>query len=226
MGRPEGRDGRQRRVPVTALAAAIALLAAAARPTPAVAQRAGSGPAGLEVDAGAALLAPLADLTAGGDTGGGLQLSNSAGLRAGGVWWVGSRLAVGVGGSWVPVDVQRLAGADPEGDPVPGVKVADADLLLGSVEAVLVLPAVGEDVQVEPFLVGGAGLRRLSVEGDGPPSATDPMVAVGGGFRTSLSDRWHLRLEARDHLSAYDAGGGEGRTQHDLSISVGVGVRP
>ena len=226
MDRPEGRQGRWPRVPMAALAAALALLAAAAGPSAAEAQRAGSGPSGLEVDAGAAVLTPLADLTAGGDTGGGLQLSTSAGLRAGGVWWMGSRLAVGLGGSWVPVDVERLAAADPEGDPVPGGKVADAAVLLGSVEAVLVLPSLGADVQVEPFLVGGAGLRRLSVEGDGPPSATDPMVAVGGGFRTLLSDRWHLRLEARDHVSAYDAAGGGGRTQHDLSLSVGVGVRP
>ena len=86
---------------------------------------------------------------------------------------------------------------------------------------------VGAGVQVEPFLVGGVGLRRLSTEGsiEGAPSATDPLVSFGGGFRTLLSDRWHLRLEARDHLSVYEGADGD-RPQHDVAVSVGLGVRP
>lgn len=216
------------RTPGAALAA-LALLWAAAPSGPAAGQAtAPPGASGPEMDAAAVLLAPLSDLTPGDATGGGLQLSSSVGVRVAGIWWLGPRLGVAAGGSWVPVDVDRLASTDPGGDPVPGGRLAAADYLTGSVEAVLSLPPVGPEVEVEPYLLGGVGLRRLSVEGqpDGAPTATDPMVAVGGGFRTVLSDAWLLRLEARDQISRYDGGGGDGRVQHDLTVSVGVGVRP
>lgn len=219
MGR--GRAGASgARIPL--LAAALLCAAGA----PAAAQVADAPPPGLEVDAAAAVLTPLGDLRPGADGAGGLQLSSSAGARGTGIWWLGSRLGVGASGTWAPVDVDRLATADPEGEPVPGGKVADATYLAGSLEAVLSLPPVGTGVQVEPYLVAGAGLRRLAVEGDpaAVPSSTDPLVALGGGFRTLLSDRWLLRLETRDHVTVYGPGGE--RIQHDLTVSIGLGVRP
>lgn len=211
--------------PGAALAAAVLLWAAA--PWGAAAGQVTDEPGSrLELGGAAILLSPLSNLAPGDEAGGGLQLSSSVGVRAAGIWWLGSRLGVGAGGSWVPVDVDRLAATDPEGTPIPGGRLAGADHLLGSLEVVVVLPSVGADVEVEPYLVGGAGLRRLSVEGtDVVPSATDPMVTAGGGFRTLLSDAWLLRLEARDQVSRYEAGG-NGRTQHDLTVSIGVGVRP
>lgn len=211
---------------VTALAAA-ALLAALMPEGPAAGQAADGPRGGVELDGAVLLLTPLADLTPGDETGGGLQLSSSVGGRATGILWVTPGVGVGASGSWVPVDVDRLASTDPDGNPLPGGRLAGADHLTGSVEAVLSLPSVGVDVQVEPYVLGGVGLRRLAVEegAEGAPSATDPMVAVGGGFRTFLSDGWLLRLEARDHVSAYDAGGAA-RIQHDLTVSVGIGVRP
>lgn len=215
------------RIPVVPLAV-LALLWTATSSEPAAGQGTGAPVAsGPEVDAAAVLLTPLADLTPGDDTGGGLQLSSSVGVRVAGIWWLGDRLGVAAGGSWVPVDVNRLASTDPGGDPVPGGRLAAADYLAGSVEAVLSLPPTGREVEVEPYLLAGVGLRRLSVEGepDGAPSATDPMMAFGGGFRTVLSKAWLLRLEVRDQLSRYDGGVG-GRVQHDLTVSVGVGVRP
>ncbi len=205
--------------------AVLALLWAAAPSGPAAGQP--TGATGPEVDAAAVLLAPLTDLAPGDETGGGLQLSSSVGIRVAGIWWLGPRLGVAAGGAWVPVDVDRLASTDPGGDPVPGGRLTGADYLTGSVEAVLSLPSLGREVEVEPYLLGGVGLRRLSVEGEpeGAPSATDPMVSFGGGFRTVLSEAWLLRLEARDQVARYDGGAGD-RIQHDLTVSVGIGVRP
>lgn len=242
MGSGSVRSGPDRHAPLAALvslAGMALLICTLASPAPAAAQGVDAPPTDggatgedgatgrLEATAGAVLLTPLADLTPGGELGGGLQLSSSVGVRGSGLWRLGPRLAVGVSGSWVPVDVERLDATTPEGDPVPGDKVADADFLTAGLEATLALSPMGAGVQVEPFLVGGVGLRRLSTEGsiEGAPSATDPLVSFGGGFRTLLSDRWHLRLEARDHLSVYEGADGD-RTQHDLAVSVGLGVRP
>lgn len=62
--------------------AALALLGSAAPSGPAAGQAADPpGASGPEVDAAAVLLTPLADLTPGDETGGGLQLSSSVGLR-------------------------------------------------------------------------------------------------------------------------------------------------
>lgn len=204
-----------------------ALLWAVAPTTAAVGQAADGGRSGVELDAAALVVAPLTDLAPGTETVGGLQISSSVGMQAAGLLWLGPRLAVGAAGTWIPVDVERLAGTGPEGEPIPGERVAGADYLAGSLEAILTLPSIGTDVRVEPYLVGGAGLRRLGVDGnpEEAPSATDPMVTLGGGFRTLLSAGWLLRLEARDHLSLYD-GAEDGRAQHDLTVSVGIGLRP
>lgn len=226
MGR--GGDGVRGSTRASGAALVLAALLWAVAPTAtAEGQPADGGRSALELDAAALVAAPLTDLTPGTETVGGLQISSSVGMQAAGILWLGPRLGVGASGTWIPVDVKRLAATGPEGEPIPGGRVAGADYLAGSLEAVVTLPSIGADVQVEPYLVGGAGLRRLEVDGDPAeaPSATDPMVTVGGGFRTLLSAGWLLRLEARDHLSLYD-GTGDERAQHDLTVSVGLGVRP
>lgn len=185
---------------------------------------------GLELDLSAAVLAPLADLVQGTPTTGALQLSAGLGLRAGGVWWLGPRFGLGLGGLWVPADVDRQASTGEDGgDGVdPGGRVGEADYLAGTAELVVAFPPVGREVRVEPYLVAGLGLRRLSVEADGEPGdgTTDPVAALGGGFRMMLSERLLLRLEARDQVAPADLGGTESRIQHDLTVSVGLGVRP
>lgn len=226
MGR--GRDGV--RGSVRSAGAALALTALLWALTPATAaegQPTDAGPSGLELDGAALVIAPLTDLSPGTETVGGLQVSSSVGMQATGILWLGPRLGVGASGSWIPVDVERLDATGPDGEPIPGGRVAGADYLAGSLEAILSLPSVGTGVEVEPYLLGGAGVRRLGVDGEPPgaPSATDPMVTFGGGFRTLLSSGWLLRLEARDQLSLYDADGDD-RAQHDLTVSVGLGVRP
>lgn len=219
------RERRRTRARGAFVAAAALLLAAA--PSGDAAGQEGDPPRPLpELYVAAGVLTPLADLAPGGEDGGGLQLSSSAGLRVGGIWWLGPRFGVGASGSWVPVDVERLPSVGPDDEPVPGGQVADADLLTGTVEAVVALPSVGAEIDVRPYLVGGVGLRRLAVEGNPAeaPSATDLLASVGGGFRTDVSERWTLRIEARDQLSVYGSGDGDA-TQHDLALSVGLGVR-
>lgn len=185
--------------------------------------------AGLELDLSAAFLTPLSDLMQGTEATGALQLSTGVGLQTGGVWWLSRRLGVGLDGVWIPVDLDRQPSvADDGGQGVdPGGKVGEADYLAGTVELLVALPSVGTDVRVEPYLVAGAGLRHLSVEagGDLPDEVTDPAGALGGGFRMLLSERLLMRLEARDRIAPADVGP-ETRVQHDLAVSVGLGVRP
>lgn len=226
MGR--GRDGVPGSERAAGASLVLAALAWAMAPTAAAeGQAAHAGRSGPELDAAAVVATPLTNLTPGTETAGGLQISSSVGMQAAGILWLSPRLGVGVAGTWIPVDVEQVAATGPDGQPIPGGPVAGADYLAGSLEAVVTLPPIGTDVQVEPYLVGGAGLRRLGVDGnpEDAPSATDPMVTVGGGFRTLLSAGWLFRLEARDHLSLYD-GAGDERAQHDLTVSVGIGVRP
>lgn len=188
-----------------------------------------SGP---EIDLEAVLVAPLSDLSPGAGTEGALQMSAGVGARAGGIWWLGSGIGVGAGGLWAPVDLDRQPSAA-EGEPDgvdPGGKVGDGDYLVGTVELFVALPTVGREVEVVPYLLGGAGVRHLSVDAlagtdPGLDEATGPTGTVGGGFRTILSDHLLLRLEARDQVSSVEAGQ-ESRVQHDLTVSVGLGVRP
>lgn len=229
------------------LAVLIAAAGAALAPAPAGAQEAGSdaleprdgppsGPvrSGPELDLSAVFLTPLSDLEGGTATRGALQLSTGAGLRGGALWWLGSRVAVGVGAVWTPADVDRqpVAGDDGSGGGDPGGEVGRADYAAGTAELVLAFPSVGRDVRVEPYVVAGAGVRRLSIEasddaaGDElPDDLTDPLATVGGGFRMRLSEHLLVRLEARDQVASAEIGS-EGRIQHDLTVSMGLGLRP
>lgn len=230
-------DGSSSRIgrAALALAAALALPATAAAaappaapaPAPGDTVAAGHGRSGPELDLSVALLTPLTDLVAPAGTEGALQLSAGAGLRAGGIWWLAPRLGLGLGGVWAPADLDRQASVGGDGDAAPGGKVGEADYLAGTVELVLALPAVSERVGVEPFLVAGLGLRRLGLDAgeELPASVTDPLAALGGGFRMLLSERLLLRLEARDQIAPAELGP-ESRVQHDLTVSVGLGVRP
>mgnify|MGYP006278262083 CR=1 FL=1 len=223
-------------------AALLAALLAAGAATPAATQEPGGEAAwpdtteaelpdrsGLEVDLSAAVLTPLADLVPGTPTTGALQLSAGVGLRAGVLWGLGPRIALGLGGLWVPADLDRQASTgDDAGDGVdPGGKVGEVDYLAGTADLVLTFPPVSREVRVEPYLVAGLGVRRLSVdaEGEAGDGSTDPVAALGGGFRMLLSERLLLRLEARDQVAPAELGE-ETRVQHDLSVSVGLGVRP
>lgn len=222
------------------LALCLAAAAAALPSEPARGQEAPDGAAdrsrapaeersGPEIDVAAALLTPLSDLVQATETRGALQLSTGAGLRAGAIWWVGRRLGIGAGGVWTPVDLDRQASAaDGGGDGVdPGGKVGEADYLAGMAEVVLALGGVGRDAGVRPYLVAGAGVRRLSIDGGDelPDGITDPVASLGGGFRMDVSRGLLLRLEARDMMAPAEVGP-ETRMQHDLTVSVGLGIRP
>lgn len=184
---------------------------------------------GLEIDVAAALLTPLSDLVQATETRGALQLSTGAGLRAGAVWWIGRSVGIGAGGVWIPVDLDRQASAADGGDDEvdPGGKVGEADYLAGMAEVVVALGGVGRDVGVQPYLVAGAGVRRLSIDGGDelPDGITDPVASVGGGFRMDVARGLLLRLEARDMVAPAEVGP-ETRIQHDLTVSVGLGIRP
>lgn len=231
MGASTSRIGTSTLVGAAALALAAAAVtagpASARSAVPADTVTAGHGRSGLELDLSAALLTPLADLAPAAGTTGALQLSAGAGLRAGAIWWVGPRLGLGLGGVWTPADLDRQASVGDGGDADPGGKVGEADYLAGTADLVLALPAVSDRVRIEPFLVAGVGVRRLAVDaGEGlPDELTDPLAALGGGFRMLLSEGLLLRLEARDQIAPADLGP-DSRIQHDLTVSVGLGVRP
>ena len=218
---------------LAAAAAALPSEAARGQEAPDRAADGGRAPAedrsGPEIDVSAALLTPLADLVQATETRGALQLSTGAGLRAGAVWWIGRSVGVGLGGVWIPADLDRQASAaDGEaGEVDPGGKVGEADYLAGMAEVVVALGGVGRDVGVQPYLVAGAGLRRLSIDGgdDLPDGITDPVASLGGGFRMEVARGLLLRLEARDMVAPAEIGP-ETRIQHDLTVSVGLGIRP
>lgn len=227
-----------------ALAALLAAGAPAAGQSGVFGTDAGDGPGSeaaprAEFGLSTVLLTPVTDLVEGTETTGGLQLSTGLGVRGSAVWWLGSRLALGLSAAWVSADLDRLPTAE-EGEEGfdPGGEVGESDYLAGTAEVVWRLSSVGRSTGVEPYLVGGVGLRRLSTESsDVVPDAvtdpvvaveagvTDPMVAVGGGFRTLLSSSLLLRLEARDQVSSIDLGAGSS-VQHDPIVSVGLAVRP
>lgn len=227
---------------VAGVVAALALLATAATPVTAAAQEtfgeatgtdtlaAGHGRSGLEMNLSAVLLTPLTDLVGGTGTTGALQLSTGVGIRAGGVWWLGPRLGIGIGGVWAPVDVDRQASIVDDGGAGgadPGGEVGEADYLAGTADLVVALPAVSREVRIEPYLVAGLGLRHLSIDAGAelPDEITDPLASFGGGFRMLLSERLLMLIEARDQVAPADLGP-ETRIQHDLTVSVGLGVRP
>lgn len=82
-------------------------------------------------------------------------------------------------------------------------------------------------VQLDAFLVGGAGVVRTAQEqGADLPAATRPDFHLGAGLRLFIGRRWLLRLELRQYLflRPEDQSGGGGGVGLPSEISLGGGI--
>jgi hypothetical protein len=89
-------------------------------------------------------------------------------------------------------------------------------------------------IVVQPYLVGGAGVKRysfevseldVSLEDLFPQDQTDFTVHAGAGVDVSLGPL-ALRAEVSDYVSRFElAEGGARKTQHDLFATVGLRLR-
>lgn len=172
------------------------------------------------------VLAPLARLTES-DVSFDTEVSSTAGLAGAFTWWLDRHLGVSARAAWAPAQL-NLRGA-PLGAAVPD-DLGDADYLAGTLEATWRFLPGGAASMLEPFVSAGGGVRHLALDPVAAPearSATDPAATVAAGTGVRVWEDASLRLELRDLVSSYDAGEtGEGRIQHDVTVSVGVTLRP
>ena len=78
----------------------------------------------------------------------------------------------------------------------------------------------------DPYVGVGAGIRNLSFPtGSGIEDVDDVVLVISAGGQIRLGERSHLRIDLRDLISSFDvAAFEESRRQHDVLLSVGVGV--
>ena len=82
-----------------------------------------------------------------------------------------------------------------------------------------------------PFVMGGGGVTAIDAGGGG--TQTQFTGVVGGGVLFTLTDRWLLRADLRNHVHSVDApvgapgnaAAGGSQTVNDLSLSGGVSWR-
>lgn len=55
-----------------------------------------------------------------------------------------------------------------------------------------------------PYMVGMAGVSRMTPEASGTDASTNLSISLGGGVRTPLNRHLSLRLEARGHMTFVD----------------------
>lgn len=190
------------------------------------------GEAGLELGVHGGVFAPAGDLVGAreGETFGSvgaarsLVLGATAGLRLPGGFLVEAQ------GAWIPdADLEDEEGRD-FGE-MSLLTLTAAGLYRPS------LPGIGAFVQ--PFLGGGAGVKRYSfdpavfslpvggVESPGDldleGEETDFTLELLAGARVTLLPGFRVRLEVRDYLSGFDRGD-ESEFQHDFTFLAGAGV--
>lgn len=123
------------------------------------------------------------------------------------------------------VVVLDLAGAQ-----IPGVETsfrASSNVMVAGGN-ILYHFTVSEDIAIEPYVTGGAGIKRyntdqplaglLFVEG------TNVMWNVGIGAKFPISASSQLRVDVRDYMSTFDFGieGADSKLQHDVISKVGI----
>ena len=180
---------------------------------------------GPELYASASVLAPLSELSSTVESFA-TEVSTSLGASAGGVWWLGRHVGVGVHGVWEPARLNlrpsTFTGVVPN-------DLGDADYAAAFGQVVFRLPLRGPASVVEPFLAVGGGVRDLRLDPIAAPearSATDPAATVAAGAAVRLWDPLAFRFEVRDIVSDYDETVGSGGLQNDVLVSVGLSFRP
>jgi opacity protein-like surface antigen len=186
-----------------------------------------AGPAAastIELTGYVGLLLPMSKLGSQGDS---IQaeLSTQPSFAAGLDVWFGGGFGLGLMGGYANPNV-GLTSVDSGSGVQQQLDLGNADYLHG--EAVLQWrPALrGSASVLLPYFGAGAGVRRLSFEGDsGFEDQTDLTLVLNAGAQIQLSEAVHMRLDVRDLVSSFQSGPFESSDQqHDLFAQVGVGV--
>ncbi|MGD8495194.1 MAG: hypothetical protein PVF05_03330 [Gemmatimonadales bacterium] len=212
------------RVAVIAAIGALALPAAAtAQQTMEVPTPAAVSPT-VELTGYVGLLLPMSKLGSQGDS---IQaeLSTKPSFSASLDVWFGGGFGLGLMGGYSNPSV-GLTSVDTGSGIQQSVDLGNADFLHG--EALLQWrPELrGAAAVLLPYFGAGAGVRRLSFEGDsGFENQTDITLVLNAGAQVQLSDAVHMRLDVRDLVSSFQAGPFESSDQqHDLFAQVGLGI--
>lgn len=180
---------------------------------------------GPEIAVSGGVLAPLSLLSTS-DVSFSTEVSSSAALGGSVTWWLGA-FGMAARGVWAPARLSlRATGI---GGAVPD-DLGGAEYLAGTVDLVYRLRLAGPARIVEPFLAVGGGVRRLELEPVASPearSATDPVGTLAAGARVDVWRPVAIRFEVRDHVSRFDATEtGASRLQNDVTVTVGLSIRP
>jgi len=179
---------------------------------------------GVEVTGHVGMLLPLAPLADQGDT---LKAELSTKPVFGGSldYWFGGGFGVGVTGG-IGKPALTVSTVD-EGTGFPVTEdVGSADYV--HVEATIQYrpELTGAAAILLPYVGVGAGIRNLSFPtGSGIEDVDDVILVINAGGQIRLGERSHLRIDLRDLISSFDvAAFEESRRQHDVLLSVGVGI--
>lgn len=203
--------------------ATLCVLVAALLPAPPAAAQ--EEPERLEVMAVGGAVAPLAQLTSDPET---FATEVSTSLAYGGAvgYWVTPALGAGAHVLRAPAELNveptEFVGAVPN-------DLGSADYLTAVAGLTYRLRLSGPAAIIQPYASLGGGLRRLEFDPIAErdvEDATDPVASAAAGVYIQFYGGSWLRLELRDYLSRFDSGvGAEARTQHEIAVTVGLGVR-
>lgn len=179
----------------------------------------------LEVMAVGGAVAPLGQLTSDPET---FATEVSTSLAYGGslAWWLTPALGASAHVLRAPAELNveptEFIGAVPN-------DLGSADYLAAVAGLTVRLRPSGAAAILEPFASVAGGVRRLEFDPIAEPEvtdSTDPVLSAAAGVYVRFYGGSWLRLELRDYLSRFESASGAGtRTQHDVAVTVGLGVR-
>jgi len=168
------------------------------------------------------ILTPLSNLTESAESfGTNMSLSIAFGGEV--AYFLPSGLGFGVQGLFAPAELTAEATDFPGAIP-PDLGNVDWFVLSGNVMYRLDLK--GPAGVVEPFVVAGAGIRRLGLEpiaSDQATTSTDFAGNFGAGAFVLISKSIAFRVEARDYISSFTSEAtGTSKVQHDVVVLTGI----
>lgn len=111
---------------------------------------------------------------------------------------------------------------------IGGVSVGHSSVLLYDAALRLKLPVGAAGLPISPFLQGGAGYVRQSIDlGPATTHATNFAYNVGAGADVALAPRFGLQLMVKDYIGKFDAREATGlnvdtETTHNFAVSAGL----
>jgi hypothetical protein len=183
----------------------------------------GSGPEAFVMVGG---LAPLARLSS--DPGSFATQVSSAPMVGGTVgYWLPNGVGVGAQLLYAPANLNIIPTSFQ--GPIP-TDLGDARYLAATVELRYRIPLRGPAGVLAPYVALGGGVRHLNfdpIANLDVTDTTDPVGTIAGGAEARLYGPVAMRLELRDYVSRFDAtASGVSRVQHDVAITIGLGVLP